>query len=108
MKYQVLRFELVTLSISTHICTSQKKAQNTSHEKTKKILRKVLELEVGKKPFDQCEGHFSRDPSIPTPAPGLVAGSAHFHIEPPFLGAMKTPNCRPGVVRWVLYIHIRE
>jgi hypothetical protein len=53
MKYQVLRFELVTLSISTHICTSQKKAQNTSHEKTKKILRKVLELEVGKKPFDQ-------------------------------------------------------
>jgi hypothetical protein len=50
-------------------------------------------------------GAFSRDPSIPTPPPGLVVGITHFHIEPPSPGAMKIPKYRPpGVVRWVLYI----
>ena len=47
-------------------------------------------------------GSFSRDPSIPTPPPGLVVGSTHFHIEPPSPGLVKIPKYRPEVVRWVL------
>jgi len=36
--------------------------------------------------------------------PGLVVRVVPISILSPLPGAMKIPNYRPGVVRWVLYI----
>ena len=53
--------------------------------------------------MNKLEGHYSRDPSIPTPH--LVWWwVVPISILTPLPGGIKIPKYRPGVVRWVLYI----